>query len=1014
MGNKWKCLFLVLLIICSGFGPVKAADNGLETSVAVLIVKAAETVIGKDPFFEILDFNDYQLVPLNSLAGWLELEIDYDRENNLVSVNSPRFNRKAAVDFNQSRYLAADARAPEEEWNGQPPVALAGIFYVSPLLIENIAQVKITWDAKYQELTVQGDWLAPRLNDNPELKTATEPNQPQDTQALEGSGISLGAIEYTIGWEDSQDASGVQTTAESLGIRADGRAGPWTISTAGEFSVANGSQIIDSALTSAKAEYDENNQRLVLGDSEINLDETLGPKELRGLVWLASGDQLTKKLLAFTTVSGTAAPGDRVSLFVNGQLYNELTLDDGNSYIFNNVPLKLRRINIIQIMIHKPTGETVDAIRKVAACPEILDPGAAGYLLAAGNYRQTGVESWEGDVIAFKTAYGLTDRITLNSEIAQFRPLGFDGRKETVIEGADLGIVFRLGEGTIYALDGLAGAAGSTPALETGWKASVLSEMEHGFFETALFYVPAEVTKGLRQVVEGRGVKAAGEFELSNHLLASFTGNQVESLSNPGNFTGEAEFKLTQALGAPNQPVNTITLLKKTTATLTQSQDLSNLFLERDKREQGFFNQAVCGFGNLEVFNGPAAENLKCISYEDTSLKTFHDSILAGYSVNPVGNWRADEFHDLTIHSEAEVKWNNPRSWISVKGKISGITGTGSNLDSKIESLEIGGTLKYMITNTTNCYCKYSSTSQGSGGYSYTTGSMGVSGQWPQNGWNLWADLGYVSPMGEQVAPQWSNSFGISKVFGPGMELVLEMDKTYESMWSNNYEESYRLTLRQGLAFGQGRLVPFKYSEDQNLSLISGAVYLDANGNGRYDPGEKGLPHIKMQLDGAIVETNAEGAYTFYRVDPGIYRVNFQLRSLPADYTPVTGEQLVKIKPSENFFLDFGVTINGAVMGRVFTDFNANGRLDPEEPPLAWVGVMLDGGRKTYTLSDGSFCFENIPLGAHTITIIPETLPEGMKVKGEEKYQVLISEDSLDGVEIQVPVVFGFLSDAGK
>ncbi|HEX3047573.1 MAG TPA: SdrD B-like domain-containing protein [Bacillota bacterium] len=1014
MGNKWNCLCLVLLIICCGLGPVKAADNGLETSVVFLIVKAGDTVIGKDPFFEILDFNDYQLVPLNSLAEWLELEIDYDREKNLVHINSSRFNRKVAVDLNQSRYMAADARVPEEEWNGQPPVVLAGNFYVSPLLIENIAQVKITWDAKYQELTVQGDWLTLRLNNNPQLKTATDSNQPQEGQPLEGPGVSLGAIEYMIGWEDSRDSFGDQTTAQVVEIRADGRVGPWMISASGEISAVNGSQLIDPALTFAKAEYDEKGQRIVLGDSEINLEETLGAKELRGLVWMSSERQLTERLLAFTTVSGTAAPGDQVSLFVNGQLYNQLVLNAGNRYIFTNVPLTPRRVNIIQIMIHKSTGETEEVLRKVAACPDILDPGAAGYLLTAGNYRQTGVESWEGDVIALKTACGLTDRITLNSEIAQFRPLYFDGGTATAIDGADLGIVFRLGEGTIYTLDGLAGGLENTPGLETGWKASVLSEMEHGFFETAFFYVPGEVTEGLRQVVEGRGVKALGEMELSNQRVVSFSGNRMESLAIPDHFTGEAELKLTQGSGASNQPVDTIALLKKINATATQAQDWSNLLLEQVERGQGFYHQAVCGLGNLDSFNGPEAGNLKWISFEANFLKSFSNTLLASYSINPVGNWRENEFHDLTINSAAELKWNTAKTWISAKGKVTGITGTGLDSGLKIETLEVGGTAKYMITNTANCYCNYNSTSQSTGGYSYNTGAIGISGQWPQNGWNLWADLGYASPMGEQVAPQWSNSLGISKVYTSGLELVLEMDKTYDSRWSNHYQETHRLSLRQGLAFGQGRIGPFKYSEKQNLSLISGIVYLDANGNGRYDPGEKGLPHIKMQLDGAIAETNADGIYTFNRVDPGLYRVNFHLRSLPADYTPVTGEQLVKIKPAENMFVDFGVTINGAITGRAFTDLNANGRRDPGEAPLPWVGVMLDGSRKAYTLSDGSFCFENIPLGAHTITIIPETLPGGMKVKGEEQCQVLITEDSLDGAEIQFPVVFEFLSAAGE
>ena len=160
--------------------------------------------------------------------------------------------------------------------------------------------------------------------------------------------------------------------------------------------------------------------------------------------------------------------------------------------------------------------------------------------------------------------------------------------------------------------------------------------------------------------------------------------------------------------------------------------------------------------------------------------------------------------------------------------------------------------------------------------------------------------------------------------------------------------------------------------------MIKGIVYLDENGNGQFDEWEKRLPGITILIDGRSATTNADGEYTFNYVQPGIYRVDFNPRSLPADYTPVTGEQVIRIRENEHFFLDFGVTLNGSISGLVFVDANGDGVRNEGETVLGMVGVCLDqNAATTFTNADGFFFFEGIPLGAHRISLSPESLPPG-------------------------------------
>jgi hypothetical protein len=66
------------------------------------------------------------------------------------------------------------------------------------------------------------------------------------------------------------------------------------------------------------------------------------------------------------------------------------------------------------------------------------------------------------------------------------------------------------------------------------------------------------------------------------------------------------------------------------------------------------------------------------------------------------------------------------------------------------------------------------------------------------------------------------------------------------------------------------------------LNALHGRVYVDRDGNGRYDGGE-GVSGAVIQLGGRLTAADQHGAYSFFNVWPDTYTI--RLHALPPDYT---------------------------------------------------------------------------------------------------------------------------------
>ena len=165
---------------------------------------------------------------------------------------------------------------------------------------------------------------------------------------------------------------------------------------------------------------------------------------------------------------------------------------------------------------------------------------------------------------------------------------------------------------------------------------------------------------------------------------------------------------------------------------------------------------------------------------------------------------------------------------------------------------------------------------------------------------------------------------------------------------------------------------------------LSGAVYLDADGNGARGAAETGLGGMTVFLDddldstldwtdsdgnGAFdpgegerwIATDAAGNFSLPNLWPGMRNVRV---NLPANWvvtTPAGGVWSGNLQGQELTGLDFGIYQAGRIAGTVWNDANADGLRQGGETGLAGWRVFLDlddDGTLDWTDSDGNGAFD--------------------------------------------------------
>ena len=190
---------------------------------------------------------------------------------------------------------------------------------------------------------------------------------------------------------------------------------------------------------------------------------------------------------------------------------------------------------------------------------------------------------------------------------------------------------------------------------------------------------------------------------------------------------------------------------------------------------------------------------------------------------------------------------------------------------------------------------------------------------------------------------------------------------------------------------GSGNLYQdFGYTPPDHVDgdgLIGDFIFLDANGDDSYDPGEPGLEGVTVTLtdsDGntKTTTTDENGYYSFGDLPAGTYTVTVStpsgLTNSVDPYGSNDGQSVVTIGAGGvNLDQDFGYKAStpNTISGTIWEDTDADGTLEGGEPErFEGVTVVLydsDGNvvATTETDSSGNYSFTGLPDGTYTVDV---------------------------------------------
>ncbi len=208
--------------------------------------------------------------------------------------------------------------------------------------------------------------------------------------------------------------------------------------------------------------------------------------------------------------------------------------------------------------------------------------------------------------------------------------------------------------------------------------------------------------------------------------------------------------------------------------------------------------------------------------------------------------------------------------------------------------------------------------------------------------------------------------------FRPSPDFEFFVDGQLRNVWpENNTRTAYNEgEVRWGVRSSWD--LPFRFNPQGE---IKGMVYKDLNGNGRQDYEETGVPGIRMKIGNQQTKTNAKGEYSV-QVRAKKVVVEVDADSIPQGYISTTPLfETVNVLNNRAQILNFGLTIHSGIYGVVFYDKNQNGKPDPEDVFISKVRIILDEQETAFSDYEGSYFFNDVSAGMHTIRLDVNSLP---------------------------------------
>jgi hypothetical protein len=618
-------------------------------------------------------------------------------------------------------------------------------------------------------------------------------------------------------------------------------------------------------------------------------------------------------------------------------------------------------------------------------------------------------DDYDGQIVGLKTSIAANKYLSINAEGSFYDKRYLEENGNFI--SSNLGLAYRLLDNTIISLDWYYGDYDGIK--ETGYEANLHYAFQRGYIDGYYLYIPDNLSELITED-QGKEQKVMAVYNLNDRWAIEPVVGSYESLIDNNPLKSKyAKFRLRRTNGWENffAILGSYEIIEKNyLVTLGDNNYLvpgeNNRYgagLELRIYREGFkFTGETNIYENNITLPGDYKMTYNDIDYRVDIYKVLFNNILFTANVRSEYEDYSGEISNYDIEKEARLRFNLfDNTYLTLWGR-----------DSQLETQDINesrytASINSYLTQNINLYGQYSIVSS-SDLYNYTEVRLNTSYSFNNNRGNINLFANYIKPESELYTDHIEYGAGYNILLNNDKELEIEIGKSYEGVLDDDYEYYATISYTQAFAFAKDKVLSTKFNSSEHRTFVAGYVYLDENNNGIFDKGEETLPDIEMRLDNIVVTSDEEGMYRFNPLFSDVYILNFNYRNLYADYTPVTKEQLVKVRENENIFMNFGLTLNGSISGKIFLDKNNNGIQDPEDEPMSWVGVNLDGKKYDYTDARGEFYFENIALGAHEIEIVNESIPSVLNISGDKIKHIYITKDNLDIRDIIIPLYYNF------
>lgn len=186
-------------------------------------------------------------------------------------------------------------------------------------------------------------------------------------------------------------------------------------------------------------------------------------------------------------------------------------------------------------------------------------------------------------------------------------------------------------------------------------------------------------------------------------------------------------------------------------------------------------------------------------------------------------------------------------------------------------------------------------------------------------------------------------------------------------------------------------------------SEITGIIFNDLNGNGKYDATDVGVRKVRIKLeDGSVARSNNIGVYSFPSAIAGEHTASLDLSTLPEGYLPLdVPNKTFTVFEGIRYELNFPLRATRQVTGRVFEDQDNNRIMDPNERPLSNVKVLL-GAKEALTDKEGWYLFDNLNSGTYLLTVDRKSLPSGRLAPSQ--VSIVLTDEPITISDRNIPI----------